>query len=150
MGVIDSRRKGSQSEREFSALIHDHLSVRLVRILTQSRGGGHDLEPAPGEAGPVADVLRGLAFEVKRYGAITPALLARFWAQACRQAEAAGLVPALCWRADRHPWRVTVPLCWLAADMGASWDVELTATLAVEAFALAVRELAAGDETDEN
>lgn len=147
MGAIDSRRKGSQSEREFSTLIHDHLGVRLVRILTQSRGGGHDLEPAPGEAGPVVDVLRGLAFEVKRYRAIPPALLARFWAQSCRQAQAAGLIPALCWRADRSPWKVTVPLCWLC-DMGTSWDLELTATLAVEAFALAVRELATGGERD--
>lgn len=147
MGAIDSRRKGSQSEREFSALIHDHLGIRLVRILTQSRGGGHDLEPAPGEAGPAVDVLRGLAFECKRYRAIPPALLARFWAQTVRQAQAAGLIPALCWRADRSPWKITVPLCWLA-DMGTSWDLELTATLAVEAFALAVRELAAGGERD--
>ena len=145
--TINSRSKGASSEREFSTLIHDHLGVRLVRILTQSRGGGHDLEPAPGEAGAVVDVLRGLAFEVKRYHAITPALLARFWAQSVRQAQAAGLVPALCWRADRHPWRVTVPLCWLA-DMGTSLDLELTATLAVEAFALAVRELATGGERD--
>ena len=147
MGAIDSRRKGASSEREFSTLIHDHLGIRLVRILTQSRGGGHDLEPAPGEAGPVVDVLRGLAFEVKRYHAITPALLARFWAQACREAEAAGLIPALCWRANRSPWKITIPLCWLC-DMGTSWDLELTATLAVEAFALAVRELATGGEPD--
>jgi hypothetical protein len=147
MGAINARRKGSAAEREFSGLLHDHLGVRLVRILTQSRGGGHDLEPEPGAAGPVADVLRGLAFECKRYNVITPALLVRFWAQACRQAEASGLVPALAWRADRHPWSVAVPVSWLC-DLGTSWDWAFTATLGAEAFAMAVRELAAGGPTD--
>jgi hypothetical protein len=81
-----------------------------------------------------------LAVEVKRYQAIPPHLMTRFWQQATKQAEAAGLVPALAWRADRHPWRVTVPLGWLAG-MGTTTDLAFTATLAVEAFALAVREL---------
>ena len=137
---INSRNKGASSEREFAGAIHDHLNVRLVRVLDQSRNGGFDLAPAPDQAGPEVDTLRGLAIECKRYQAIPPHLMARFWQQATKQAEAAGLVPALAWRADRHPWRVTVPLGWLAG-MGTSMDLELTAALSLEAFCLAIREL---------
>lgn len=143
MGAINSRQKGASSEREFAGLIHEQLGVKLVRVLDQSRGGGFDLAVSPDQAGPVVDALRGLAIECKRYGAITPSLMERFWSQAVRQAEAAGLIPALAWRADRQPWRVTIPLSWLAG-MGTSLDLEFTATLAVEAFCLAVRERAAG------
>lgn len=143
MGAINSRQKGASSEREFAGLIHDQLGVKLVRVLDQSRGGGFDLEPEPNQEGPVVDAVRGLALEVKRYNAITPSLMERFWSQATRQAENAGLIPALAWRADRQPWKVTVPLSWLAG-MGTSHDLEFTATLAVEAFCLAVRELAGG------
>ena len=147
MGNINSRMKGASSEREFAGLIRDNLGVKLVRVLDQSRGGGFDLAPAPNQEGPVVDALRGMAIECKRYGAITPHLMTRFWAQAVKQAEAAGLVPALAWRADRQPWRVTVPLSWLAG-MGESREIEYAVTLSVEGFALAVRELAGGG-TDE-
>lgn len=147
MGAINSRQKGASSEREFANLIHDHLGVKLVRVLDQSRGGGFDLAPAPNQEGPVVDAVRGLALEVKRYNAITPSLMERFWSQAVRQAEAAGLIPALAWRADRQPWRVTIPLAWLCG-MGTSMDLEFTATLAVEAFCLAVRELAGGSHDE--
>ena len=140
--TINSRAKGASSEREFAGLIHDHLGVKLVRVLDQSRGGGFDLAPAPDQSGPVVEAVRGLAIECKRYGSITPHLMTRFWSQAVRQAEAAGLIPALAWRADRQPWRVTIPLAWLCG-MGTSLDLEFTATLAVEAFCLAVRERAA-------
>jgi len=143
MGAINSRQKGASSEREFAGLIHDHLGVKLVRVLDQSRGGGFDLAPAPNQEGPVVDAMRGLAIECKRYGNITPHLMARFWAQAARQAEAAGLIPALAWRADRQPWKVTIPLSWLAG-MGESKEIEYAVTLSVEGFALAVRERAGG------
>jgi Holliday junction resolvase len=146
--AINSRTKGASSERELAGLIHDHLGVRLVRILTQSRDGGYDLEPAPNQTGPVVDCLRGVALEVKRYQAVTPSLLARFWSQAVRQAEAAGLVPALAWRADRQPWRVTVPLAWLAG-MGNGHDLEHTADLSIPAFCLAVRERTLGGGSEE-
>ena len=142
MGSINSRQKGASSEREFAGLIHDQLGVKLVRVLDQSRGGGFDLAPAPNQEGPVVDTLRGLAIECKRYGSITPSLIDRFWSQAVRQAEAAGLVPALAWRADRNPWKITVPLCWLG-KMGESREIEYAVTLSVEGFCLAVRELAA-------
>jgi len=118
-----------------------------VRVLDQSRGGGFDLAPAPNQEGPVVDTLRGLAIECKRYGSITPHLMTRFWNQAVRQAKNAGLVPALVWRADRNPWRVTVPLSWLAG-MGESVDLEYAVTLTVEGFALAVREIAGGSREE--
>ena len=140
MSKINSRAKGASSEREFANAIHDHLGVRLVRVLDQSRSGGFDLAAAPDQAGPEVDVLRGLAIECKRYAGIQQHMLCRFWDQATRQAEAAGLVPALAYRADRQPWRVIVPLSWLAG-MGTSLDLELTAALSLEAFCLAIREL---------
>ena len=145
MGAINSRQKGASSEREFASLIFDHLGIKLVRVLDQSRGGGFDLAPAPNQEGPVVDAVRGLAIECKRYGNITPHLMSRFWAQAVRQAEAAGLIPALAWRADRQPWKVTIPLCWLAG-MGESKEIEYAVTLSVEGFALAVRERGTNDE----
>jgi len=147
MGAINSKQKGASSEREFAGLIHDHLGVKLVRVLDQSRAGGFDLAVSPDQAGPVVETVRGLALEVKRYNAITPSLMERFWSQAVRQAEAAGLIPALAWRADRQPWKVTIPLAWLCG-MGTSMDLEFTATLAVEAFCLAVRERAEGSHDE--
>jgi hypothetical protein len=68
-------------------------------------------------------------------------VLAGFWDQATKQADAAELIPCLAWRANRHPWQVTIPLSWLmagAADYPCS--IEFTATLPLEAFCLAVRE----------
>ena len=63
MGAINSRAKGASSEREFAGLIHDHLGVKLVRVLDQSRGGGFDLAPAPNQEGPVVETVRGLAID---------------------------------------------------------------------------------------
>jgi hypothetical protein len=138
---INGRIKGSAGERELAGLLHEHLGVRLVRRLDQARGGGHDLDVAPGQTGPVAETLAGLAVEVKRYGTITPAMLAGFWGQATRQADAAGLIPCLAWRANRHPWYVTVPLAWLMpGTAGHPVDLAYAATLALPAFCLAVRE----------
>jgi Holliday junction resolvase len=139
---INSRLKGAGAERELAGLIHAHLGVRLVRKLDQSRGGGFDLELAPaGQTGPVAETLAGLAIECKRHQAITPAMLAGFWGQAVRQADAAGLVPCLAWRANRHPWYVTVPLSWLIpGTAGHPDDLAYTATLPLDAFCLAARE----------
>ena len=138
---INSRLKGAGAERELAGLIHEHLGVRLIRRLDQARGGGHDLEVAPGHEGPVAATLAGLAIECKRYQTITPAALAGFWGQATRQATAAGLVPCLAWRANRHPWYVTVPLSWLIpGTAGHPDDLAYTATLPLDAFCLAARE----------
>ncbi len=142
---INGRRKGASAEREFAGLIHENLGVRLIRRLDQARGGGHDLEPAPGQSGPAADTLAGLAIECKRYQAITPAVMVGFWGQTARQAAAAGLTPCLAYRANRTPWRVVVPLAWLSPDTaGHPADLDYTATLPLPAFCMAVREYPPG------
>ena len=137
-----SRRKGATAERELAGAIHDLLGVRLVRRLTQVRGGGHDLELLEGEGGPVAAVLERLAIESKRYASVTPASLAQWWSQAVRQAEAAGKWPALCYRADRQPWRVRLPLAAVRGDLFAvAWeDADLALDVALPGFAALVRE----------
>jgi hypothetical protein len=138
---INGRQKGAGGERELATLIHEHLGVRLMRRLDQARGGGHDLEPAPGQTGPVAATLAGLAIEVKRYSTITPAMMQGFWLQATMQAEAAGLVPCLAYRGNRHPWQLVVPLSWLMpGTAGHPVDLAYAATLPLEAFCLVVRE----------
>lgn len=90
---INSRDKGAAAEREFAALVYDHLAVKLSRNLEQSRSGGYDLEAVGDD--PAALSLRRFAVEVKRYGTITPALLTKFWQQAEAQARGASRIPAL-------------------------------------------------------
>lgn len=141
-GGAASRRKGSAAERELASAIHDLLGVRLVRRLTQSRGGGHDLELEEGASGPIVDALSRLAIECKRYATITPASLAQWWSQAVRQAEAVGQWPALCYRADRQPWRVRLPLAAVRGDLFAvAWeDGDLALDVALPGFAALCRE----------
>lgn len=97
---MNSRKKGAAAERELARVIHDHLGVRLVRNLEQSRRGGHDLIPYPDQGGPVAVSLARYAIEAKRYSRTTPHLLRGWWAQTCVQAERVGLTHAT----DRTGW----------------------------------------------
>jgi hypothetical protein len=142
MNGAGSRAKGSAGERAFSAALADLVGVRLVRRLTQVRGGGHDLELPEGATGPVAETLARLAVEVKRYAAVTPGSLATWWGQACRQAEAVGLLPCLAYRPDRQPWRVRLPLACVRPDLfPVVWaDDALTVDMGLPAFAALVRE----------
>jgi hypothetical protein len=120
--------------------LHEHVGLRLTRNLEQSRQGGHDLTVPEGADGPVAEALGRLAVEVKRYAATPPGSLAAWWGQACRQAEAVGLWPALAYRGDRQPWRVRLPLAALRPDFP-YWDGgDLTADLHLAGFAFLVRE----------
>lgn len=134
------RTKGAGGELELAGALFDELGVRLVRNLAQSRAGGHDLTLAPGECGPVAAALARFAFEVKRHARATPAELRAWWIQAETQAEAAGLVPALAYRADRHPWRVVLPLAELRPDLTRAPGWDFTAALPLPAFCALVRE----------
>lgn len=118
---INSRAKGQTAEREFAALVYDNLNVKLSRNLAQTRNGGHDLVPEPGQFGGVARIFDRFAIEVKRR-AVAPkrADLERFWAQACQQAEVSDLVPVLAVRANGNKhWAVWVPLTLC----GIHWDV---------------------------
>jgi Holliday junction resolvase len=139
---IDSRAKGAQAEREFAALIQEHLGVTLRRNLEQSRSGGHDLEAIGDDTAAVA--LNRFAIEVKRYRAVTPAMLAKFWEQAEMQARGASRMPILAYRADRQEWRVLVPLASLnGAIFQPSWEgFGWTADVGAEAFCAMVREAA--------
>ena len=137
---INSRNKGSNAERELAARIHEHLGIRLIRNLEQSRAGGHDLVLAEGETGPVAAALARYAIEAKRHARATPALLAGWWKQAQGQAAEAGLIPALAYRADRAPWRVVLPLSELRPDLPPWPGVEFTADLSLPAWCALVRE----------
>ena len=110
MAKINSRAKGSNAEREFAAILFDHLGVRLVRNLEQCRGGGHDLIVAPGQAGPVTDYINRFAIECKRYAVITPAKINIWWEQAIKQSAMVGKLPLLAYRGNRGQWRVVLPL----------------------------------------
>ena len=94
---INSRSKGASGERELIREIELETGIRLERNLAQSFGGGHDLIG-----------LDHWAIECKRYATISNADKAAFWAQAVRQAQRVDKAPAVCFRADRAPWRVLV------------------------------------------
>lgn len=141
--TINSRNKGAAGEREFAGLIHDHLGIRLVRNLEQTRSGGCDLSVHPEESGPVAMVLRGFAIEVKRCNRATHSKLMGFWEQAIRQAVETDRAPVLAYREDRQPWRVLVPLSLIHRDMTECQGLTFTAGLTVEGFASVIRERAA-------
>lgn len=92
-----SRNKGASGERELIREIELETGIRLERNLLQSFGGGHDLIG-----------LDYWAIECKRYASISYADKAAFWAQAVQQAKRVDKEPAVCFRADRSPWRVLV------------------------------------------
>ncbi len=84
-----SRDKGKRGERELAALLA-MLTGHPVRRRVRQHGGDADLTGLP-----------GWSVECKRYATAKPADLARWWQQAVAQAQAEGLQPLLCWRADR-------------------------------------------------
>ena len=133
MGTMQ-RNKGAKGERELARVLWEHLGVELRRNLDQSRTGGHDLI-AMGYS-PAAVTMRRFALEVKRRYLIKPADIAAWWHQATEQADRAGLIPALAYRADHRPWRIVIPLASIREDLPG----DQTATLTVEGFAALVRE----------
>jgi len=104
---MSSRSKGASAEREVAVLIHqelqDVLEKRPQRNLLQTRDGGHDLVGLP-----------GVALEVKRVEQLS---LAKWWAQACRQADDVGLLPVLVYRQSRQPWCFVLPWGILRSDL---------------------------------
>lgn len=88
-----SRDKGKSGERELARLLSE-LTGHDVRRRVRNLAGEDDLEGLP-----------GWSIECKRYATITPGLLAGWWGQARRQAEAVGAEPVLFYRADRGQWR---------------------------------------------
>lgn len=131
---INGRAKGASAEREFAGLIYDWSGVRLIRNLEQTRSGGHDLIVHPDEVGPVADAFRALAIECKRYQSVTEANIQTWWKQAITQADQAGLMPILAYRANRASWRVVVPISHIGHHLCQSNQLNYTATLGIEGF----------------
>lgn len=123
-----SRNKGAAGERELILAIEEWTGIRLERNLAQSFGGGHDLIG-----------LDHWAIECKRYAEITDSDKKRFWHQAVFQARSVGKAPAVCFRADRQPWRVLVLFEW-EADIFLPEDYRSTAEISLELFCGLIRE----------
>ena len=126
------RLKGQRGERELCRLLSDELGEEYTRTLDQVRDGGADLAQ-----------VGSFALEVKRAERLD---LAKWWAQACRQAAEVELAPALAYRQSRQPWRFLVPLnpimhgCWVLDLTATEWAQACTATVDLQGFAMLVRE----------
>ncbi|GAB3355472.1 MULTISPECIES: putative PDDEXK endonuclease [Giesbergeria] len=94
-----SRNKGKCGERELARLLSDLTGYPVARRV-RNLAGEDDLQGLP-----------GWSIECKRYAAITPALIAGWWAQAQRQAQTIGQMPVLFYRADRGDWMAVWPVC---------------------------------------
>lgn len=92
-----SRNKGKVGERELASLLST-LTGHEVKRRVRNLAGEDDLAGLP-----------GWSIECKRYAAITPALLATWWVQACEQARRINARPVLFFRADRGDWRARWP-----------------------------------------
>ncbi len=121
----NSRTKGAGGEREFAAAVNDMYGVKLRRNLEQVRGGGHDFLVDDECTGDVADWLMRHAVEVKRYRAVTPALIGQWWAQTLSQAAQANLRPLLAYRGDRQPWCVVLALNELVDGTESTFTIAL-------------------------
>lgn len=139
--VINSRTKGAAAEREFAGLIHDHLGIKLIRNLEQTRSGGHDLIIHPDEQGVVVEGLDKFALEIKRYAQATPALIKGWWGQAQEQAEDINKQPALAYRANQRDWIVMIPMHAVNKTLPMSHELEYTASFTIHGFCSIIREL---------
>jgi len=138
---INSRTKGKQGELELASTIYEQTGIRLHRNLIQTRSGGYDLLVGDDQVGPVADHLRQYAIECKRAKAATPAYINKWWEQATRQANDAGKIPCLAYRADRHEWRVIIPMSVLNFSLPSITDnLDYTVNLSVNGYSSVLRE----------
>ena len=103
-----SRTKGQAGEREVAA---------IIRALT-----GHDVRRRVRQHLADADLagLPGWSVECKRYRAVTPGLIAGWWAQTLSQARDVQAKPVLFYRADRADWRCVWPADLHASHNGAT------------------------------
>ena len=130
-----SRNKGARGERELAGLLADRLGVEVLRNLSQTRDGGHDLDGLP------------FALEVKRCEKLA---IQTWWDQAVEQAKAVGKPPALAYRQNRRPWRFVIPLAvvgetkdWCDAPWMRSYDY--SCEVGVDGFCFVVREALISD-----
>lgn len=121
-----SRAKGASGERELIREIEEWTGIKLERNLAQAFGGGHDLLG-----------LDHWAIECKRYRDISDSDKKIFWHQAVFQARTVGKTPAVCFRADRQPWRVLVPF---ETEIFLLDDYRCAAEIGLELFCGLIRE----------
>jgi len=140
---INSRTKGKQGELELAGVIYEQTGIRLHRNLLQARSGGYDLLVGDEEQGPVSDHLRDYAIECKRAKAATVSMINGWWEQATRQANDAGKLPCLAYRADRQEWRFIIPMLVLNSSLPQSTDsLDNTVNLNAAGFGSVLRECA--------
>ncbi len=125
-----SRAKGQTGEREISTILRDQTGWDVRRRVRQ-HDGDSDLEGVP-----------GWSVEVKRHRTASRGDIAGWWRQTVAQAERAGAVPVLFFRADRDTWRAVWPLAALLTHQTADYwrAYEWTAEGAIAAWAAAARE----------
>lgn len=96
MGML-SRQKGKAGERELARLLSDLTGHSITRRVRQ-HDGDDDLVGLP-----------GWSVEGKRYAAITPGLVRKWWEQAQAQGIRTGALPVLFYRQDRGAWCAVWP-----------------------------------------
>ncbi len=92
-----SRAKGQRGEREVAALLSE-LTGHDVRRRVRNHAGDDDLVGLP-----------GWSVEVKRYAAVTPAMVQAWWVQAVEQSRSTNTLPVLFYKPNRCSWRVVWP-----------------------------------------
>tara|TARA_R100000329_G_scaffold44534_4_gene41619 strand:- start:443 stop:886 length:444 start_codon:yes stop_codon:yes gene_type:complete len=104
----NSRVKGRTGEYEIKTLLFQHLGLNFDRDLEQFRQA---------DRGDLICTEMDFPFviEVKRFGPTRGRPDPRWWDQVCAAAEAAGKLPLLCYRYDRHPWRWRFPVAAVMA-----------------------------------
>lgn len=132
-----SRTKGQTGEREIAAIVRD-LTGWDVRRRVRQHEGDSDLEGIP-----------GWSVEVKRRRQAQRSDIAHWWAQTVAQAQRAGALPVLFFRADRDQWRAVWPVAvtlaiqqaemwtayeWTAEGSPATWAAVARDALTVRGF----------------
>lgn len=117
MGAL-SRTKGQSGELEVATLLTAITGFSVKRRVRQ-HAGDSDLEGVP-----------GWSLEVKRHAVAPLATVGSvWWPQTVEQAEEAGLLPVLLYRADRQPWRAVWPAGLHAVPRPQVLDVSFTSAL---------------------
>lgn len=125
------RSKGQRGELTVARLIHEHTGWDVKRKVRQ-HGLDSDLEGVP-----------GFAVEVKDHAVATLGNVRLWWSQAAKQADIAGLIPALFYKRQRGEWRAVWPVAvGLHVQRADMWrDYEWTVEGSIAAWAAVAREV---------
>ena len=116
-----SRSKGQGGELEVAHLLTEITGFSITRRVRQ-HDGDSDLMGLP-----------GWAVEVKRHASAPLGTVAGvWWHQAVDQAQDAGLLPLLLYRADRQPWRCVWPAGLHTAPMTLPLSLSFTHALTAD------------------